>query len=95
MLLKGDLPNLLLAFPDFEARSLVPWVEPGPGDRGPDGRDRLASKLADARRVGLEAWGIGLAELADYNARTHVRVITPGADAGDRVVCRARPRTAR
>jgi Helicase HerA, central domain len=24
---KGDLPNLLLSFPDFEPHHLVPWVE--------------------------------------------------------------------
>src|SRR5687768_16112420 len=24
---KGDLPNLLLAFPDFEAKRLEPWIE--------------------------------------------------------------------
>src|SRR3954470_392982 len=24
---KGDLPNLLLAFPDFEAARLEPWIE--------------------------------------------------------------------
>src|SRR6187551_3543019 len=29
---KGDLPNLLLAFPSFESRAVEPWVEPGPGD---------------------------------------------------------------
>ncbi|NUO53056.1 MAG: hypothetical protein HOV80_29770 [Polyangiaceae bacterium] len=35
------------------------------------------------RRRGLEAFGIGEAELADYARRTSVRVITPDADAGE------------
>jgi hypothetical protein len=28
---KGDLPNLLLAFPGFASALVEPWVEPGPG----------------------------------------------------------------
>ncbi|NUP12351.1 MAG: ATP-binding protein [Polyangiaceae bacterium] len=80
---KGDLTNLLLAFPDFNAASLVPWVEPGPQAKGPNAREELAMKLAEERRVGLTAWGIHEAELAEYRASSHVRVLTPGADAGE------------
>jgi DNA helicase HerA-like ATPase len=30
--IKGDLPNLLLSFPDLTASHLVPWVTEAPGD---------------------------------------------------------------
>ncbi len=84
---KGDLPNLLLAFADFLPSSLAPWVElrpsDGPRDKGPAAIDRLATKLAEERRAGLASWSIGEAEIADFNARAAVRVITPGADAGE------------
>ncbi|NUP12095.1 MAG: ATP-binding protein [Polyangiaceae bacterium] len=79
---KGDLTNLLLT-PDFAPSSIVPWVEPGPRDKGPNAREELAAKLAEERRVGLTAWGIREAELAAYRAGTHVRVLTPGTEAGE------------
>lgn len=76
---KGDLPNLLLAFSDFEAASLTPWMVTGRGGAAAD----LATKLAEQRREGLSAWRIDEADLRDYRARTNVRVITPGSDAGE------------
>src|SRR5256885_12030921 len=55
---KGDLPNLLLAFPSFSARRARPWAAAmaDPGD--PRGEDDLAAALADERRGGLEGWGV-------------------------------------
>lgn len=47
------------------------------------GGDEYAAKLADERRRGLESFGLGAADVAAYANSTHVRVITPGADAGE------------
>ncbi len=80
---KGDMANLLLAFPDFAPQTLVPWVEPSPTMKGDNPREALAARLAEDRRKGLGAWGIDLQALLDYRQRTHVRVLTPGADAGE------------
>ena len=77
---KGDLPNLLLQFPSFSPEVLVPWVEGATPD---EDVSAYAARLAEERRVGLEAYGIGTPELADFSDKTHVRVITPGADAGE------------
>src|SRR5688500_16411225 len=74
---KGDLPNLLLAFPSFDPAHVAPWVESADED------PTIAAKQAEERRVGLESYGIGAAELAAFANETHVRVITPGADAGE------------
>ena len=30
--IKGDLPNLALAFPSFDEAAMTPWVEPAPRD---------------------------------------------------------------
>ncbi|MFO0556138.1 MAG: helicase HerA-like domain-containing protein [Polyangiaceae bacterium] len=73
---KGDLPNLLLAFPSFDAAHVTPWLEDG----APAGQ---AAELAEARKRGLEAFGLGAADITLYAASTYVRVITPGADAGE------------
>jgi len=78
---KGDLPNLLLAFPTFDPKVILPWVEGASLD--PSETAALAARLAEERREGLNAYSIGEAELVDYANRTHVRVITPGADAGE------------
>jgi hypothetical protein len=80
---KGDLPNLLLAFPSFGAEELLPWaassVAPG-DDRSPPS---VASHLAQQRREGLSAWGIAEPELAAFDAGIDVRVLTPGSSAGE------------
>ena len=80
---KGDLPNLLLAFPDFELERLRPWVEgcAAPGDSR--SADELAQALNEQRRAGLNDWGIGAPELSQFAGKTEVRVITPGSSAGE------------
>ncbi len=76
---KGDLPNLLLAFPSFDAAALEPWVEAdGEGDIAV-----RAAELAAERRAALGEWEIGEGEIADYAAKTDVRVLTPGGSAGE------------
>src|SRR6187431_2357487 len=53
---KGDLPNLLLAFPSLAPEFVLPWVEAAmvPGDeRDPTEVARLA---AETRRERLAAW---------------------------------------
>ena len=80
---KGDLPNLLLAFPDFDPARMLPWVE---GCTSPDDSrtpTEIAQTLCDQRRTGLEAWKIGQRELTAYAGKTEVRVITPGSSAGE------------
>jgi DNA helicase HerA-like ATPase len=81
--IKGDLPNLALAFPDFETDSHRPWIEPAPNDDDGIADDPLVSAAIAQRREGLAQHAIGAPELADYAARTFVRVITPGSEAGE------------
>ncbi len=78
---KGDLPNLLCAFPTFSPTALEPWVEPGPGD--PRTFAELAADRARERRQALQAWDIGEAELTAYHDSIDLRVITPGSSAGE------------
>src|SRR5262245_44077117 len=49
---KGDLPNLLLAFPTLEAKEFAPWLEGhAPPDAPPPAN--LAAELAGERRTEL------------------------------------------
>jgi hypothetical protein len=82
---KGDLPNLLLAFPTFDPGVVRPWVEAAAG--GKENLDEAAVRLAAERERGLAGFSIGVPELSQYRQSTHVRVITPGADAGDSCTC--------
>src|SRR4051812_30989769 len=77
---KGDLPNLLLAFPSFASQLVEPWVEPGPADTRSVAE--LAVALAAERERGLTAWGIGERELRSFAETTSIQVITPGSSAG-------------
>ena len=76
---KGDLPNLLLTSPRFDSGSNLPWVEPGANQDG-GGDSALA---IEQRRAALESVGIGEPELQNFCDTTSIRVITPGASAGE------------
>ena len=80
---KGDLPNLLLAFPSFAATELVPWASASASATDARSPEAIADELASERRGALSAWGIAEADLAAFCASTRVRVITPGASAGE------------
>jgi len=79
---KGDLPNLMLAFPSFDPVLVAPWVESVSPN---DARSPLERALAysQVRAQGLGSWSIGEAELRAYAAATQLRVITPGSSAGE------------
>ncbi len=80
---KGDLPNLALALPTLSADALAPWVEAAPDDEDGVADAPLVEAAAAARRHGLECWHLGEQDLAEFAAKTRVRVLTPGADAGE------------
>lgn len=82
---KGDLPNLLLAFPSFDPDLMKPWIEPSGGGAGGPPVSERARQLAAARRQALGEWSIGERELGRYARTTSVRVLTPGSSAGELV----------
>ena len=79
---KGDLPNLLLTLPSFDPALLVPWVEAG-GEKDPVANLELATKRSDERKQALAAAGIDEPEVKRFCDSTSIRVITPGATAGE------------
>jgi Bacterial protein of unknown function (DUF853) len=80
---KGDLPNLLLAFPSFDPGSFLPWVEGGMDPTEERSPQQIAETLARVRQSNLGAWGIGEPELRAFRDTTAIRVITPGSTAGE------------
>jgi len=79
---KGDLPNLLLTFPSFDPGPIQPWVEAGGETDGATGTDS-ALQRSEERQKALASAGIGEPELRKYCDKTSIRVITPGATAGE------------
>ncbi|WP_169928644.1 ATP-binding protein [Labilithrix luteola] len=80
---KGDLPNLLLAFDSFAAEPLLPWAGAMMLPNDSRSEAEIAAALADERRTSLQAWGIDEPALAAFRAGTEVRIITPGSSAGE------------
>ncbi len=83
--LKGDLPNLTLAFDDLGHEPLLPWAKSLLGPNDTRSVEEVAIELAARRERGLISWGIGPSHLRSYNESTHIRVLTPGSSAGELV----------
>ncbi len=80
---KGDLANLALALPSFDMATMAPWVEADAGDDDGVADPPVVARAVEERRAGLASWRIDEAKLAAYAKGVHVRVITPGSDAGE------------
>ncbi|KAA0251707.1 MAG: ATP-binding protein [Acidobacteria bacterium] len=70
---KGDMGNLLLAFPSLAPSEFAPWVEGGAA-----GADAEAARW----REGLAGWGLSAADVAAVTASREATVYTPGSSAG-------------
>ena len=79
---KGDLGNLLLAFPDLEPRNFAGWVDPGEAARKGMNLDAYASKVAEQWRAGLAEWDQPPERIARFRDAVDVAIYTPGADHG-------------
>jgi hypothetical protein len=79
---KGDLGNLLLTFPELEARDFEPWVDPAEARRRGQDTATHAASVATAWREGLAQWGQDGARIARLRAAADFSIYTPGSTAG-------------
>lgn len=79
---KGDLGNLMLAFPALAPADFAPWVDPSQAQRDGITVDELAAKTAAKWRDGLVASGQSAERIARLRAAGEVAIYTPGGDAG-------------
>lgn len=82
---KGDMTNLLLAFPSPGPEDLCPWVDVEGARRRGLSLDEYAIEVARARQEGLASWGIDRERVALYRQRAEFAIYTPGSDAGQPV----------
>ncbi|MFY9706456.1 MAG: ATP-binding protein, partial [Desulfobacterales bacterium] len=79
---KGDIPNLLLGFPDLRPEDFRPWVQPGDAARQGWSLDQFAEKTAAMWRKGLAEWDQEPERIARLRAAADFAVYTPGSSAG-------------
>ncbi|MDX2132837.1 MAG: DUF87 domain-containing protein [Planctomycetota bacterium] len=79
---KGDLANLLLAFPELRPEDFRPWINEDDAARKGLSPDAYAAAQADLWRTGLAAWGQGPDRIARLRAAAEFAVYTPGSSAG-------------
>ena len=79
---KGDLGNLLLAFPDLDPASFAPWIDASEAARKGLTVDDQARATADGWRKGLADWGQDGARVARYRDAAEATIYTPGSRAG-------------
>ena len=79
---KGDLPNLLLSFPNLSAEEFLPWVDEQEALAAGLTRQQFASKQADLWRKGLADWDQGPERIARLRSSAEFAVYTPGSRAG-------------
>ena len=82
---KGDLGNLMLTFPDFDAESYRPWINARAASDKGQTPDEYAQNQADLWRNGLASWGQSGERIARFREKSEVSIYTPGSNAGQPV----------
>ncbi|HHP7236203.1 MAG TPA: ATP-binding protein [Desulfobacterales bacterium] len=79
---KGDLPNLLLQFPQLRAEDFQPWIQPADALRQGLSVEQLAVQTAGLWGKGLADWDQSAERIARLQAACEGAVYTPGSTAG-------------
>jgi hypothetical protein len=82
---KGDLPNLLLSFPQLQPGDFRPWINEQDALNAGLTPDQFAAKQADLWRKGLASWDQEPDRIARLKASADFTVYTPGSNAGQPV----------
>ena len=79
---KGDLGNLMLAFPQLKADDFAPWVDPKAALEAGQDAATFSQGVADMWRNGLADWGQTPDRISKLQATADVSIYTPGSNAG-------------
>ncbi len=79
---KGDMTNLLLAFPDLLPKDFLPWLNPEDARREGFDMNGYAERIARTWKEGLNKWGIESERIRKYRESAEFRIYTPGSKAG-------------
>ena len=79
---KGDMANLLLAFPELTSQDFEPWVDADTARQKGVSVGELANETAGMWKKGLAAWGEDGARIRRMRNNTDVTIYTPGSSVG-------------
>jgi len=79
---KGDLANLLLAFPELRPADFEPWIDPDQARVKGASVAELAAQTAAQWKNGLARWGQDGARIQRLRDAVEFAVYTPGSSAG-------------
>ena len=79
---KGDLPNLLLQFPDLAPHDFEPWINPQDATAQAMTVSQFAARQAEVWRHGLAEWDQSPERIARLKAAAACTVFTPGSRTG-------------
>ena len=79
---KGDLPNLLLTFPQLQPGDFRPWINEQDALNAGLSPDQFAAQQAALWRKGLADWDQDAERIARLKAGADFTVYTPGSSAG-------------
>lgn len=79
---KGDIPNLLLQFPELSGEDFRPWINEGDAAKKGLSPDDYAEKQAAMWKKGLGEWGQDGERIRELGKKADINVFTPGSNAG-------------
>ena len=79
---KGDMPNLLLTFPELRAEDFAPWINEGDARKKGLSAEEYAKKQADMWKNGLASWGQTGGRISRLRQSADFVIYTPGSSAG-------------
>ena len=79
---KGDLGNLLLAFPELQPDDFEPWIDPAEAERKGRSVAEQAEAVSSLWREGLAKWGQDGERIARFKDAVDIGIYTPGSSAG-------------
>jgi len=79
---KGDLPNLLLTFPQLQPQDFLPWVNEDDARKKGLSTDEYAKQQAELWKNGLASWGQSGERINQLRQAADFLIYTPGSNAG-------------
>ncbi len=79
---KGDMPNMLLTFPQLRTEDFLPWINEDDARRKGLSPQDFAAKQAETWKKGLESWGESGDRIAKLRQAADFVIYTPGSTAG-------------
>lgn len=79
---KGDLPNLLLTFPELKPQDFQPWINEDDAQKKNLSPADYAAQQAELWKKGLAEWGQDGNRIQRLRDAAEFRIYTPGSNAG-------------